>query len=221
MMGTLLDLINIPEFVEEHWIGVGKKYSAADDALEIQKERKQILKIPPDAFSNFPILKSLPVAEFTKRSIPPQFARRRRDIFLKEVPKCVEVLEARVSSLKPIHMGACAIILLGSGDSSYLAVGQVIAMYSKSGGKNGNHAAVTEASNVSALSYLGFQVMSVLAGSAPIADIHSKTVVLCPNDMELFLRLKGSISRIQSAVKKFNSRKKVGAGSDDEVEREA
>ncbi len=126
-------------------------------------------------------------------------------------------------------------------------------MYSKSGGKNGNHAAVTEASNVSALSYLGLQVyendyenqftsiaestspfqtkqfalipaiqvMSALAGSASIADIHSKIVVLCPNDMELFLRLKGSIGKIRSAVKKFNSRKKVGAGSDDEVELEA
>ena len=42
--------------------------------------------------------------------------------------------------------------------SIYFANAIVIAIYSKTGGKNGKHAAVTEASNISATSYLVVQV---------------------------------------------------------------
>ena len=40
----------------------------------------------------------------------------------------------------------------------------VIAIYSKTGGKNGKHAAVTDASNISATSYLGVQVFEHMHG---------------------------------------------------------
>ena len=40
----------------------------------------------------------------------------------------------------------------------------MIAIYSKTGGKNGKHAAVTDASNISATSYLGVQVFEYMHG---------------------------------------------------------
>ncbi|KAF8225197.1 hypothetical protein L208DRAFT_1075454, partial [Tricholoma matsutake] len=40
----------------------------------------------------------------------------------------------------------------------------VIAIYSKTGGKNGKHAAITDTSNISAISYLGVQVFKHMHG---------------------------------------------------------
>jgi hypothetical protein len=40
----------------------------------------------------------------------------------------------------------------------------VIVIYSKTGGKNGKHAAITDASNISAVSYLAVQVFEHMHG---------------------------------------------------------
>ncbi|KAF8809095.1 hypothetical protein BYT27DRAFT_7188181 [Phlegmacium glaucopus] len=84
-------------------------------------------------------------------------ATRRRNAFTKaRVPHLREVLDALVSPFSPLKLGVYGFVFTDHG----LRIGRVIAIYSKTGGKNGKHAAVTDASNISAVSYLAVQVFT-------------------------------------------------------------
>ncbi|KAJ3743240.1 hypothetical protein DFH05DRAFT_1536253 [Lentinula detonsa] len=78
-------------------------------------------------------------------------AKRRRIVRKFKLHECIEM--GRVTEFKPIHIGDFGFIFLEN--QVYLA--QVIAMYSRTGGKNGKHAAVSTTSNISALSYIAVQ----------------------------------------------------------------
>ena len=66
-------------------------------------------------------------------------------------------------------------------------------MYSKTGGKNGKHAAVTDASNISAISYLGVQVFEHMHGCLfrdhpdATATFQTKQFALLKSNAFLFL----------------------------------
>ncbi|KAJ3769842.1 hypothetical protein FB446DRAFT_625572, partial [Lentinula raphanica] len=78
-------------------------------------------------------------------------AKRRRIVKKFKLHECIEM--GRVTEFKPMHIGDFGFIFLEN--QVYLA--QVIAMYSRTGGKNGKHAAVSTTSNISALSYIAVQ----------------------------------------------------------------
>ena len=106
-----------------------------------------------------------------------QAAERRKRIFTKAgVPNLTEVKGARVTALRPLQVGDYGIIVIPNGVmvvrgefqplsdcftsihlDSDLIIPTVIALYSKTGGKNGKHSSVSESSNISALSYLAVQ----------------------------------------------------------------
>ncbi|KIM79928.1 hypothetical protein PILCRDRAFT_73649 [Piloderma croceum F 1598] len=84
-----------------------------------------------------------------------QAATRRRNLFMKANVPCInEVGEACVSSIRPLKINDFGFIYL---DKSVM-IGQVVALYAKTGGKNGKHMAITDSSNVSTASYIGVQV---------------------------------------------------------------
>ncbi|KAF8150905.1 hypothetical protein B0H34DRAFT_156021 [Crassisporium funariophilum] len=94
-------------------------------------------------------------AALTAAAVAKKAAERRKHIFTKAgVPNLAEIKEARVTALRPLQVGDYGIVVLPNG----VMVGQVIALYSKTGGKNGKHSSVTESSNISAISYLAVQV---------------------------------------------------------------
>jgi len=120
------------------------------------------------------------VVEYS-RADPKQMATRRRNTFTKaRVPHLREVLDALVSPFSPLKLDVYGFVFtdhglrIGHGKSNvfkyatsssiicYYAI--VIAIYSKTGGKNGKHAAVTDASNISAVSYLAIQVFEHMHG---------------------------------------------------------
>jgi hypothetical protein len=101
----------------------------------------------------------------------------------------------------------------------------VIALYSKTGGKNGKHAAVTDASNISAISYMAVQVFehmhgrqfrehpdatamfrtkqfALLASNAFLCLISTPKTV--PNGVELSQQEANQYAQLLSGEKKFN-----------------
>ncbi|KAJ6615027.1 hypothetical protein B0H10DRAFT_2220789 [Mycena sp. CBHHK59/15] len=79
------------------------------------------------------------------------------------------VIAARVTPLRPLHIGDYGIIWTKNG----LMVGHVFGLQAKGGGKHGKHEAVTESSNISALSKISVQIFDNLHGtqfrSIPVA----------------------------------------------------
>ncbi|KAF7335860.1 hypothetical protein MSAN_02332500 [Mycena sanguinolenta] len=67
------------------------------------------------------------------------------------------VTNAGLTSFKPLTIDDFGIIWTDRG----LRVGRVEALYSKGGGKNGKHSAVTDHDNISAFSYIGVQVFEL------------------------------------------------------------
>jgi len=99
-------------------------------------------------------------------------AMRRKTLFVKSrVPRLPELIEAWVTVIRPLQVGDFGFVFTANG--VMLGHGQfrvfrrhsfknyiVIAMYSKTGGKNGRHSAITESSSIAAVfeSYLAVQL---------------------------------------------------------------
>ncbi|KAJ6618077.1 hypothetical protein B0H10DRAFT_2379381 [Mycena sp. CBHHK59/15] len=119
-----------------------------------------------------------------------------------------------------------------------LRVGKVETLYTKGGGKNGKHGAVTQHHNISAFSYIGVQVFELAHArqfrAIPQAtsflythqfrqlppftflcrltgkpDVNAVGLELSPDDANLFKDLNSGINSINTAVKLSKSRKKA------------
>ncbi|KII84575.1 hypothetical protein PLICRDRAFT_167537 [Plicaturopsis crispa FD-325 SS-3] len=160
-------------------------------------------------------------------------ARRRKVFATANVPCVSDVADGRVTTLRPVQIDDFAIILTKDG----LMIGRVIALYSKTGGKNGKHAAVTDSSNICAISYLGFQVYEQVFNrqfrsiTQATARLQTKQFALLPSiaflcvisskpttsatslelpiaDYELFKKLRDGESSLKHATTLYNKRAK-------------
>ena len=93
------------------------------------------------------------------------------------VPNLIELVDARVTAFRPLQeedfgfIATASGIMLGRGASynsrcstltNYIL--SVIAMYAKTGGKNGKHSSINESSNIAAVSYICLQVFEFFIG---------------------------------------------------------
>ncbi|THH21626.1 hypothetical protein EUX98_g8318 [Antrodiella citrinella] len=87
-------------------------------------------------------------------------SKRRVTLFTKaQVPHQLDICNARVTKVRPVTVGDFGIVWTTSG----LMLGHILTMYSKSGFLNGKHQAVTQSTNVSALSYISVQTFQCTA----------------------------------------------------------
>ena len=90
----------------------------------------------------------------------------------------------------------------------------MITIYSKTGGRNGKHAAITDASNISAISYpgLGVQVFKHTYGCLfrdrpdATATFHTKQFALLTSNLNAFLSLLSSTPKICQPVQNWLKR---------------
>ncbi|PPQ87308.1 hypothetical protein CVT25_002058 [Psilocybe cyanescens] len=88
-------------------------------------------------------------------TIAKQAATRRKKLFVKsQAPRLPELIEARVTMIRPLQVDDFGFVITANG----VMLGHVVAMYSKTGGKNGKHSAITESSSIAAVSYLAVQL---------------------------------------------------------------
>ncbi|KAE9383389.1 hypothetical protein BT96DRAFT_951391 [Gymnopus androsaceus JB14] len=89
-------------------------------------------------------------------------AKRRKSMLDAGIKPLEVPADAGVSKKVPISLHSWGFVLARTQKDNLhvykLFLGKVEAMYSKGGGKNGKHAAVTEAENIAALSYIGLQL---------------------------------------------------------------
>lgn len=119
--------------------------------------------------------------------------------------------------------------------SRHLTILTAIALYSKSGGKNGKHCAVTDSTNISAISYVALQVYEYAHGAhfRPFTDatalFQTKQFILLPStaflyalrtaprvsstgidlnssDLKMFHRLQAGRGKFKDAAKLFKKR---------------
>lgn len=123
-----------------------------------------------------------------------------------------------------------------------LNIGTVIALYQKSGGKNGKHGAISEAKNISAVSRLGLQVYEQIHGpqfkiypttfhtkafalipsytfltltsAAPREGIGGTAIAVLKDDFALFQKLVKDKDKLCEAMKEFRKRNKGDDGAD-------
>ena len=69
----ILDLDNVPLFIEKQWIKAGKQYPKDNTPYEVLWAREDILKIPDLHLKLLPA-PNLPVAQFLQHELPPQSA---------------------------------------------------------------------------------------------------------------------------------------------------
>ncbi|KAJ6538761.1 hypothetical protein B0H10DRAFT_2245563 [Mycena sp. CBHHK59/15] len=101
-------------------------------------------------------------------------AKKRKDIFTKaRVPNLSDIISGLVTLFRPIHIGDYGVIFTPRG----LMIGHVFAMHSKGGGKYGKHEAVTDSSNISALSKISVQIFENFHG-AQFRSIPTSTAIL-------------------------------------------
>ncbi|GLB37771.1 hypothetical protein LshimejAT787_0408220 [Lyophyllum shimeji] len=161
-------------------------------------------------------------------------ATRRKNVFTTaRVPCLQDILDARVTTFRPLQVHDYGIIYTDNG----LRVGQVIVVYSKTGGKNGKHASVTDSSMISAVSYVGLQVFEFAyarefrAIPEMTASLQTKQFVLLPSicflyllgskisltamgleldadDMARFRELEKGAEKLKEAMKLFKKRSK-------------
>jgi len=156
-----------------------------------------------------------------------------------------ELETARVSVITPLQVGDTGsgfgfVVLDGS-----IMLGQVLSIYSKSGGKNGKHGWVPNASCVSAISYAPMQVFEhmfnqqfraiprathclqlskfvLLPSSSFLCTLDRAPRTLLTNleisstDYQRFLILRRQVQNIVSALKSLNGRKRKEAPEEDE-----
>ncbi|KAJ6620818.1 hypothetical protein B0H10DRAFT_2432733 [Mycena sp. CBHHK59/15] len=171
-------------------------------------------------------------AALTATALAKKAAAKRKEVFTKaKVPNLADVIGARVTVFRPLRV--------------------VFGMQSKGGGKHGKHEAVTDSSNVSALSKISVQVFEHLHGpqfrSIPtatallqtkqfghIAPINflcllsavpkfsSAALELAPEDSDRFKTLSRGLSQFNTAMTLFRKRgKKVATPEGDSGEEEA
>ncbi|KAK6980928.1 hypothetical protein R3P38DRAFT_3376544 [Favolaschia claudopus] len=98
----------------------------------------------------------------TATALAKKAAIKRKEVFRKaNVPAIAEIIAARVTLVRPFRVGDFGIVWTKKG----LMVGHVFAMYAKGGGKNGKHEAITDSSNISALSKVSVQIFDNLHAS--------------------------------------------------------
>ncbi|KAJ6576299.1 hypothetical protein B0H10DRAFT_2199108 [Mycena sp. CBHHK59/15] len=164
-------------------------------------------------------------------------AKKRKDVFTKaHVPNLPDIISGLVTIFRPIRIGDYGVIFTSRG----LMVGHVFAMHSKGGGKYGKHEAVTDSSNISALSKISVQLFQNIHGpqfrSIPTstAILQSKQfahivpinflcllssvpkpvptgIELAPEDSETFKKLSAGFSTFVDAMKLFRKRGKNAA----------
>ncbi|KAJ7205209.1 hypothetical protein GGX14DRAFT_368089 [Mycena pura] len=74
---------------------------------------------------------------------------------------------ARVTSKRPIQLGSYGFVY----GTEKIMLARVVALYSRTGGKNGKHAAVTKSSTIAAVSYIGVQLFEPLAAQRTFSKI--------------------------------------------------
>ncbi|KAJ8085468.1 hypothetical protein PM082_004284 [Marasmius tenuissimus] len=87
------------------------------------------------------------------------------------------ISNARVTSLRPLKRHDYGIVWV---DPGLLLVGKVVALYEKTGGKNGRYASVTQTSNIAAASYIDLQVFERGSGRR-FMNVTSSTVMFGVN----------------------------------------
>ncbi|TFY73791.1 hypothetical protein EWM64_g10221 [Hericium alpestre] len=164
-------------------------------------------------------------------------AKRKKVFTQANVPMLDHVVNACVSSLRPLRIGDYGIIFTEHG----LMVGHVIALYSKSNGRYGKHCSVQQASNIAGLSYVAIQAFQYIRArqfasvTKATAAWQTKQFILAPsmsflclfprmiapvainrNGFELpteaahiFDILSKKLSKFAGAMKQFRSRKKA------------
>ncbi|KAF7972553.1 hypothetical protein HWV62_17764 [Athelia sp. TMB] len=167
---------------------------------------------------------------------------RRRDIFKTAGISCLTAIgDARINSLRGLQIGDHCLVYL----NSVIKVGEVIALYSKGGGKNGKHAAVPDVSNVGAVSYTGMQIFeqmhrqafrsitsetarfstnffqllppqNVLTRLVPaMTKLRHGALEICTEDLKLFSTLSKEVVQVESAMKLFRKRLRKKAKTGD------
>ncbi|TFK27117.1 hypothetical protein FA15DRAFT_702135 [Coprinopsis marcescibilis] len=97
-------------------------------------------------------------AASTAKGIAAKAATRRKNIFIKEKVPCVlYAANARITELRPLVAGDFVFVVPDPKAKS-VAVGKVVALYSKTAGKNARNASVKCAQNISALSRVAVQI---------------------------------------------------------------
>ena len=69
----ILDLANVPLFIDKDWIGMGKQYPKSNTPHEVRWAKDDRLKIPELHLKHLPA-PNLPVVQFVKHELPPQSA---------------------------------------------------------------------------------------------------------------------------------------------------
>jgi len=94
-------------------------------------------------------------------SLVKQAAARRKKVFTQaKAPLLNEVIDGRVTILRPLKLGDFGIVFTHKG----LRIGQVVALYSKTGGKNSKHESVSDSSNICAVSNVAVQLFEYMHG---------------------------------------------------------
>ncbi|CAK5270401.1 unnamed protein product [Mycena citricolor] len=179
----------------------------------------------------------------TAMSIAHAAAAKRKKVFTNaKVPSLPEVIDARLSMIRPLRFGDYGVIFTPQG----LMVGRVFALHAKGGGKFGKHDAVTDSSNISALSKISVQLFEHIHGShfraIPAATAVLQTsqfahlppiaflcvisapqttptgLVLAESEVQRFKNLAQGHNRFAAALKNFNKRGKRTAGESEDEE---
>ncbi|KAI0037793.1 hypothetical protein FA95DRAFT_1684813 [Auriscalpium vulgare] len=87
-------------------------------------------------------------------------AKRKKLFASNQLPFLDDLVSARISQLRPLRLNDHVIVYL---EKFGLMVAKVIAIYSKTGGKNGKHAAVVDVPNIAAISYIAVEAYSYIA----------------------------------------------------------
>ena len=69
----ILNLANVPPFIDKDWIGTGKQYPKSNTPHEVRWAREDRLKIPELHLKHLPA-PNLPVVQFIEHELPPQSA---------------------------------------------------------------------------------------------------------------------------------------------------
>ncbi|KAJ7722682.1 hypothetical protein B0H16DRAFT_1334577, partial [Mycena metata] len=184
-------------------------------------------------------------AALTAAAVAKTAAARRKTVFTKAgVPKLAEVINARVTVLRPIRIGDYGVVLTTRGVMIEMLICLVFQMHAKGGGKHGTHHPVTDSVNISALSKISVQIFEKVHGAqfrtiptatamlqtkqlAHILPINflcllstspkvlSTGLELSAEDSEHFKTLAGAVDKLNAALKSFRKRGKVAGDEED------
>ncbi|KAJ3823278.1 hypothetical protein F5880DRAFT_1443947, partial [Lentinula raphanica] len=164
-----------------------------------------------------------------------KLAVKHRQLFLKFVPSLHNILhEGGVTLLRPLRLSDWGFVYLESANGIFVA--QVLAMYTRGGGKNGKHNSVDSTTGLAGLSHIAVQIFEFSAGSSfrilpeLMAPFSTKAFALMPpqsflttlevrptsrsevsvriskNDTSTYQSLVGQISNFQLIMKEYRKR---------------